>query len=290
MLAEPFLARIGRVALPILAGSGALLLPGSLVAAWQLRKKGRVLLPLVWALFQILLYAWRLPVTYQHGRYLQPVLPVLAVYGVGGCLAWLRESRPASRLRRVVGQAWLASIFILSLVFCRDGNSGLTLGTFRLSKATWCGWPAGCLRTAGRTSGWRPTDIGALGYFAGRPILDPRPACSLPILSTGWTTRLCWRTMSWESPRRLSGHGSRLALLRVDRPPGRAIVVCLPVRVGRRRRTGRECGLFFTVTCSGAWFCDILAKTSTTKMLAFLAWSTNEEVNHGRTFASDDCR
>ena len=171
LLAEPFLSRVGGVLLPILAGSGALLLPGSLVATWLLRKKGRSLLPLVWVLLQVLLYAWRLPVSYQHGRYLQPVIPVLAVYGMGGAMAWLQSTRPFSRGRRVLGRAWVASIFVLSLVFAGIGIQAYArdvqiIESDMVRVARW-------LSQNSEPDEWVAAhDIGALGYFAGRPVID----------------------------------------------------------------------------------------------------------------------
>ena len=73
-----------------ISGARFLLLPGLGVSVWlairhdwQIRRFLQ-LVPLLWAAGHVLAYAWRLPVTYQHGRYLWPVLPILIVYGLEG--------------------------------------------------------------------------------------------------------------------------------------------------------------------------------------------------------------
>ncbi|MCD4687405.1 MAG: hypothetical protein K8S97_15860, partial [Anaerolineae bacterium] len=60
-----------------------------------------LLLPFVWAFVELSAYALRLPVTYQHGRYVMPVLPHLILYGVGGTFLLLRAGR-RSATRRVL--------------------------------------------------------------------------------------------------------------------------------------------------------------------------------------------
>ena len=100
VLAQPFLNRFSQLMFLSLGGPASgwrgvssphlLLLPGLIVASWQAIKADLAqrrlfyLLPLFWAGGHVLLYAWRLPVTFQHGRYLMPIMPVWVLYGLAG--------------------------------------------------------------------------------------------------------------------------------------------------------------------------------------------------------------
>ena len=82
----PILERIfSLMALP-LVGAGVLLLPGFIYFVWGSLKNrawDRIAAELWW-LGYILLYALRLPVTYQHGRYLIPAMPIFFIGGMVG--------------------------------------------------------------------------------------------------------------------------------------------------------------------------------------------------------------
>ena len=73
-----------------ISGVQLLLLPGIIIAAISATRddlSNRRLLQtiaLLWAAGHIFIYAWRLPVTYQHGRYLWPVIPIWIIYGFAG--------------------------------------------------------------------------------------------------------------------------------------------------------------------------------------------------------------
>ena len=78
LLKLPFLERWASEALPPLAGVGVILLPGVvlvIVSAVRRRAWG-VLAAAVWLVGFLGLYAWFLPVTYQHGRYVMPAMPI----------------------------------------------------------------------------------------------------------------------------------------------------------------------------------------------------------------------
>jgi hypothetical protein len=93
-----------------LVGGHVLLLPGFLGAMWLLdreappntAREGAVIL-FAWWLLHLTLYAFRLPVTYQHGRYLMPILPPFIILGWWGTqegLARIRIVAAARVLRR----------------------------------------------------------------------------------------------------------------------------------------------------------------------------------------------
>ena len=86
MTLVPLVERLARQASLPMIGLGALLFPGfcyNLVT--MVRKKDwHALSGVIWMLLFIMLYALRLPVTYQHGRYLIPVFPIYFFWGFVG--------------------------------------------------------------------------------------------------------------------------------------------------------------------------------------------------------------
>lgn len=169
---------IAEMAAP-LVGAQILLVPGVIaaVASCVRRRWPAKGMPLAWALLFISLYAWRLPVTYQHGRYVIPVLPVVFIYGIGGTAGWLRalgQSCVASRppaVGRVVGRAGVLSFASLALIFLGLGARAYVedvqiINTEMVATARWLerNTPPDALIAA--------HDIGALGYFSNRRLLD----------------------------------------------------------------------------------------------------------------------
>ncbi len=179
----PLLARLWQVAVQPFVGVAAVLAPGLialLAARWQPAEgqpgEGRVgrlwpvALPLAWAAAVIGAYALRLPVTYQHGRYLMPLIPVLIALGAAGLGGWLRP-RSRRTWRRVVSRTWLAAGVLVAAGFWVLGAQAYArdvqiIQTEMVRTARWlnANTAPGDLIAA--------HDIGALGYFGERPILD----------------------------------------------------------------------------------------------------------------------
>ena len=190
----PFGVRWVRVWLPVLVGPGAWALAGIFWAVFAaLVRIARVLLrasvrrealihnakawgprpslwmPLLWLILHSALYAWRLPVTYQHGRYMMPVLPALTVAGV---LAWQRVAAAWSGAWQRRGMFALTSLAVLG------GVGFLVLGARAYA------WDVAFIEsemvdTAHWVAGHLPPDavvaahdIGALGYYAPQPLAD----------------------------------------------------------------------------------------------------------------------
>jgi hypothetical protein len=172
LLAQPLWARLAQQWAQPLIGVGLFLLPGfalTLVSAWRGRE-WRVLAWAVWALGFLSLFALRLPVVYQHGRYAMPVLPVYAVLAFAGALSWLRP-RAAGAWRRRASLAWAAALPLATLLFYGLGAQAYQrdvafIDSQMVATAEWvrANTPADA-RVAAH-------DIGALGYFAGRPLID----------------------------------------------------------------------------------------------------------------------
>ena len=185
-LARPFLGRLIQLLYFSLGGgaegwrgiSGAqlLLLPGLVWAGWLALRSDwtekRLLrtLPLLWAGGHVFLYAWRLPVAYQHGRYLLAALPVWVLYGLAG---WgvLLEGMGNGRFARVGALAARLTFALLLLIFLLFGAAAYAddvafIEGEMVATAHWLATntPPDALIAA--------HDIGAIGYFAQRSLLD----------------------------------------------------------------------------------------------------------------------
>ncbi|HOU12522.1 MAG TPA: hypothetical protein PKZ84_05360 [Anaerolineae bacterium] len=165
----PLLTRLFRLWPTLLAGPLVMLI---LALPWALddpRRAPGQWLPLVWVVGTWVLYAWRLPVTYQHGRYLIPIIPPLLVYGTGGLRRFWRKAR--SGWRWIVTRAWAAATALVLISFLWLGadifaTDVAIINGEMVDVAQWIN-----THTAPDTH-IAAHDIGALGYFAQRPLLD----------------------------------------------------------------------------------------------------------------------
>lgn len=168
----PLLERYAQQLVQPLVGAGALLLPGFVLSLRSgiRRRDWAALAGAIWTLGYLFVYAWRLPVTYQHGRYILPAVPVYLIWGMAGLLEWVRIDEP-QMVRRVLSRAWVLGLALLLAVFWVQGaqtcaRDVAVIETEMVDTARWVreNVPEGALVAA--------HDIGALGYFAGRPLLD----------------------------------------------------------------------------------------------------------------------
>ncbi len=157
----------------IFIGPQILLLPGLVYAGWLTFKERRTELWLTWAwwISYLLLYGLRLPVTYQHGRYQIPAIVWVVLLGVWGT-AKMASRRPGqSAIRRVLGRALVASLVVLLLFFTVIGAQAFArdariIDSEMVATANWLQdntAPAALIAAH---------DIGAIGYFAPRPLID----------------------------------------------------------------------------------------------------------------------
>ena len=172
LLNLPLAARLGPVFLQPVIGVGVLWLPGLVWLTWRAIKnrEWHILAWTVWFLGYLSIYAFWLPVTYQHGRYQMPGMPVYFVLAISGCIQiiicyWRRKKWS------IALKTWSFSIPILVLVF-------LIIGAF-----TYAGdvdiIQSEMVQTALWVSQNTPVDsiiaahdIGALGYWGNRKIID----------------------------------------------------------------------------------------------------------------------
>ncbi len=179
----PLWMRLWRMIRPTLVGAQVLLLPGFIYAAClvvraaitrrrdlALRELLLPILPLIWWAGLPVIYALRLPADYQHGRYVIPVIPIFVLYGVSGMAELLRplSSRPVVR---VASQVFLGATVILLLAFVALGGRAYArdvnfIECEMVDVARWltANTPPDALIAT--------HDIGAIGYFSERPLLD----------------------------------------------------------------------------------------------------------------------
>lgn len=124
----------------------------------------------LWALGYILLYVWKLPVIYQHGRYLIPTMSIFYIWGFAGFTDWV-EWKSENIFRRLVSKTWGILILVLTILFWGIGAwvYGRDVAFIESEMVRTAHW----VRTK-TTQGdvIAAHDIGALGYFTEREIVD----------------------------------------------------------------------------------------------------------------------
>jgi len=118
-----------------------------------------------------LIYALRLPVTYQHGRYLIPAMPVFFITGLIGSVGWMQNERAKLGAKWVLQKGWQVSMVLVLLVFFGLGANSYAqdvavINTEMVATAKWidANTEPGDLIAV--------HDIGAVGYFSSRKIVD----------------------------------------------------------------------------------------------------------------------
>lgn len=147
----------------------ALGLPGTVYALWLARRdwrRGTQWLALAWAVALIGVYAIHLPVVYQNGRYLMPVLPVLLALGVAGSLRFVG----AGNYRLLPGALLVLALAMALLSIARGAGIYAAnvryINDYQVETALWLRAntvPAALVATH---------DIGAIGYFSDRQVVD----------------------------------------------------------------------------------------------------------------------
>ena len=149
-----------------------MLVPGLVITIWKSShsKQWSQLIPLIWAGIYLAVYAIRLPVTYQHGRYAIPVIPVLLVLSYEGMMRWI-EPRSSVATKRIASRAWILVVAISSLTFWLIGAGAYSrdvaiIETEMVATAHWI------QAHTSEEAVVAAHDIGAIGYFASRELVD----------------------------------------------------------------------------------------------------------------------
>ena len=159
---------IAEATLELSRGPLLLLIPGILYTIWRRLPGGHSdgWLPLLWVVGLMGAYAVWLPAVYHHGRYLMPLMPLLLIYGVQGSRALL-QARPYPLLAGVA--PWIMAALV-ALSWLRGADIYRENVAFiQKQQVTLARWISQNTPEDARIASH---DIGALGYFSQRPIID----------------------------------------------------------------------------------------------------------------------
>lgn len=221
VLALDYLYRLRLMIVPLLAGGQLLLIPGIIVYAIvitrQLRRSRsavlQLLLPL-WGISLIMLYAAWLPLWFQHGRYVIPALPALIVCGVVG-IGWVLKAAQRSLVGRVLIRTLAGATALLFLFFALGlGRSAyqLDVQVIQEEMVAPARWIAANLPPEERLA---IHDIGAVGYFAPRPLLDIAGLISPEFVPVVNNAEGQWAL--------IQANGARYMMALPDQVPGEAV-------------------------------------------------------------------
>lgn len=167
----PLLKRLALEAVQPLVGVGIALLPGALITAVTAarRRAWGLLTGMVWFLGYASLYAWLLPVTYQHGRYIIPAMPVFFIWGLAGLTGIVLCI--SSRWRWTLSTFWKLSTGLILLVFWGRGALAYAqdVAVIESEMVTVAHWVSANLPANALVA---THDIGAMGYFSGHNLVD----------------------------------------------------------------------------------------------------------------------
>jgi len=180
LLNLPLATRMSDLFSSIMVGGQLLLLPGVVVFAIVVLKRDSIrqwayLLPLLWVVALVVLYALRLPASYQHGRYVLPALPSLVLLGTIGTVMlvrWGHSPGPVALVRRVFSRVLLlAAIFVYAAFAFVNGpriyaTDVAIINEEMVATAHWI------RENVPMSDVLAAHDIGAVGYFASRSLLD----------------------------------------------------------------------------------------------------------------------
>jgi len=168
----PLYSRFFEQAIQALIGPGIILLPAGVF--WLVRviraRDGGMLASFVWIVTYLGLYAIRLPVIYQHGRYAMPAMPIVLLMGCLGGSEWfaIRTKRAKTNPFQV---AWVLSAGIICAFYFVSGywtyaKDVAFIESEMVDTAYWvsANIPSDKLISA--------HDIGALGYFGSHRLID----------------------------------------------------------------------------------------------------------------------
>ncbi|GAP14630.1 hypothetical protein LARV_02403 [Longilinea arvoryzae] len=168
-----FSVRYFKMASLVWVGVGIMLVPGFIFQFWNILKERNWKLGamMLWWLGYTGIYAYRLPVEYQHGRYLIPAMPVYLLLGLGGSLEIYRIMKINARWKRLFRFAGISATALVALAFLVTGlktyaTDVAIIESEMVDTARWLQMntaPDDLLAVH---------DIGAVGYFSGRRMID----------------------------------------------------------------------------------------------------------------------
>jgi hypothetical protein len=126
---------------------------------------------LLWIIGYVFVYVIRLPVVYQHGRYLIPVMPIFLLISFYGFADLRRRIAGSGYWRKLIDQFWWVTIIAVVILFVFIGARAyaMDVAIIESEMVSASKWIA---ENTPRNSVIAAHDIGALGYFGDREIID----------------------------------------------------------------------------------------------------------------------
>ncbi|RCK75679.1 MAG: hypothetical protein ANABAC_0970 [Anaerolineae bacterium] len=169
----PLLYRIWQQFSIALVGGGVLLIFGFIYQVFNFlkNKSWQGLAWIGWYLSIATLYAMRLPVTYQHGRYMMPALGVYYLIGLEGSIYLYRRLSQNRSIGRTIARAGLLSWVVLVAAFWILGAKAYArdVQVIETQMVETAKWAEDHLPANSRIA---VHDIGAMGYFTNHNIID----------------------------------------------------------------------------------------------------------------------
>jgi hypothetical protein len=175
---ESYLWRVWSMIVPLLSGAAVVFVPGVLMYTLRyvraLRYDARtwlfLLLP-AWTLALPLLYAAWLPAYFQHSRYAMPALPALICCGVVG-IGWLLRFGRRNTHQRLITYTLAASAVSVTVIFALLLGPWTYVRDVRIINEEMVAPAHWIAENIPVDVPFATHDIGAVGYFAPRPLLD----------------------------------------------------------------------------------------------------------------------
>jgi arabinofuranosyltransferase len=173
LLKEPFLIRTGNVFSVVISGAGLFLLPGFIwgvinaiktIDFWKISSY-------CWVIGYGLLYVMRLPAIYQHGRYLFAMIPIFTILGLTGLIELINrissEKWKKQNLKRIFSFAIFSTLLIFLVLGIKAFTEDLQVGNrLFVQPSVWI------KENTNKSAVIAAHDIGAIGYFSDRKIID----------------------------------------------------------------------------------------------------------------------
>ncbi len=172
-LSMPFLNRYMKLMSLPFVGSSILLVPGLILLGIKgMRTRNLpVLVYYLWWLGMVGLYAWKLPVTYQHGRYMIPTMIIPILCGLVGSIQLVESLKMGMVWKNRLVFAGGSMLIGLQLAFYVLGGNAYRqdVGVIETEMVQTAKWVAGNIPGDKKLA---VHDIGAMGYYAEREFLD----------------------------------------------------------------------------------------------------------------------
>jgi len=151
--------------------ANAIFAVGAPFAAYKafVSRNWRQALPLTWAAALLIVYALRLPVSFQHGRYFMPLVPIAIMYSVAGTSDLLLIAKQHSYRALPVAFSVLAGIVVIVSWAIGARILATDIGIINSQQVQTARWIEA---NTPRESIIATHDIGALAYFSNRRIID----------------------------------------------------------------------------------------------------------------------